>query len=138
MAGRVKFEGGDPDGLAAMLGAIIESNLTAHPEPEQLLLKPATYAIVAPDVDVAVSIGVSPEGVAVSNGVVGRPDVVITAESETLVGMTAVPLWFGLPDVRTREGRDVSRKLLLGRLRVKGLLRHPAKLARLNKLLKVS
>jgi len=138
MAARVQFQGGEPNGLAAMLGALIEGNLTAHPELEQLLAKPATYAIVAPDVDVAVSIRLSPGSVAVRNGVVGRPNVVVTADSQTLVGMSTVPLTFGLPDPRTKEGREVNRKLLKGQLKVRGLIRHPGKLARLNKLLTVS
>ena len=138
MAASVQFQGGEPNGLAAMLGAIIEGNLAAHPELERLLATPATYAIVAPDVDVAVSIRLSPGTVAVRNGVVGRPNVVVTADSETLVGMSAVPLAFGLPDPRTKEGREVNRKLLKRQLRVKGLVRHPGKLARLNKLLTVA
>ena len=138
MAASVQFQGGEPNGLAAMLGAIIEGNLAAHPELERLLATPATYAIVAPDVDVAVSIRLSPGTVAVRNGVVGRPNVVVTADSETLVGISAVPLAFGLPDPRTKEGREVNRKLLKRQLRVKGLVRHPGKLARLNKLLTVA
>ena len=75
---------------------------------------------------------------AVRNGVVGRPQVMVTGDSETLVGMSAVPLKFGLPDPRTKEGRDVNRKLLKRQLKVKGLVRHPGKLARLNKLLTVA
>lgn len=138
MAASVQFQGGEPNGLAAMLGAIIEGNLAAHPELERLLATPATYAIVAPDVDVAVSIRLSPGTVAVRNGVVGKPNVVVTADSATLVGMSAVPLKFGLPDPRTKEGREVNRKLLKRQLRVKGLVRHPGKLARLNKLLTVA
>jgi hypothetical protein len=138
MAATVQFQGGEPNGLAAMMAAIIQGNLQARPELERLLAKPATYAIVAPDVDVAVSIRLSSDGVLVRNGVVGKPNVVVTADSETLMSMSAVPLKFGLPDPRTREGRDVNRKLLRRQLRVKGLLRHAGKLARLNKLLTVS
>jgi hypothetical protein len=38
----------------------------------------------------------------------------------------------------TKEGREVTKKLLTGQLKVKGLLMHPLKLARLNKLLSVN
>ena len=61
----------------------------------------------------------------------------VIADSETLAGLSTVPLRFGLPDVATKEGRLVNRKLFTGKLKVKGLLRHPGKLARLNKLLSV-
>ena len=67
--------------------------------------------------------------------VVGKPQVRIEAGSDDLLGLSAVPLRFGLPDVKSKEGRAVNRKLLKGELKVKGLILHPAKLGRLNKLL---
>jgi hypothetical protein len=126
-----------PNGLSTMMGGLIEANLTAHPERAALIQKRATYAIVAPDVDVAVSIRLYRGTVTVRNGVVGRPNVVIRANSDDLMSLSAVPLRFGLPDLKTKEGRDVNRKLLKGQLQVKGMLRHPGKLARLNKLMSV-
>jgi hypothetical protein len=88
-------------------------------------------------VDVAVSIRLTPGRVQVRNGVVGRPHIRIEAPSDTLVALSGVPLRFGLPDVTTKEGRAVLGNLVKGRLRVRGLLLHPAKLGRLNKLLSV-
>ena len=134
----VSFLDPEPNGLATMLGGLIQANLAAHPEREALLAKgPATFGISAPDVGVAVSIRLIPGRVQVRNGIVGKPDVRVEADSETLVGMSSVPLKFGLPDVMTKEGREVNRKLLKRELRVRGLLLRPAKLARLNKLLSV-
>ncbi len=137
MSAPVKYLDPEPNGMAAMMGGLIEANLKAHPEREALLSRVATYAIVAPDVDVAVSIRLRPGAVLIRNGVVGRPDVTIEADSETLVSMSDVPLRFGLPDARSQGGREVNRKLLRRQLKVKGLLRHPGKLARLNRLLSV-
>ena len=138
MSPEVRFTDPEPNGLASMLGGLIEANLAAHPERRRLLARPATYSISAPDVGVAVSIRLAPGGVVVRNGVVGRPNIRIETGSDNLMGLSAVPLKFGLPDFRTEEGRAVNRKLLNGEVKVKGLLRHPAKLARLNKLLSVS
>jgi hypothetical protein len=53
------------------------------------------------------------------------------------MGLSAVPLRFGLPDPATTEGRAVTGKLFRRELRIRGLLRHPGKLARLNRLLSV-
>jgi hypothetical protein len=127
----------EPNGLAAMLGGVIEGNLAAHPEREALLAERATYAIVAQDVDVAVSIRLGDGAVKVRGGVVGRPDILVQADSDTLISLSTVPLRFGLPDATTPEGRAVMKKLVRRELRVKGLVRHPGKLARLNKLLAV-
>jgi hypothetical protein len=134
---KVQYPDPEPNGLATMMGGLIEANLTAHPERSALLQKRATFAVVAPDVDVSVSIRLYRGTVTVRNGVIGRPDVMIRANSEDLIGMSAVPLRWGLPDLRTKEGREVNRKLMKGQLKVKGLLAHPGKLARLNKLMSV-
>jgi hypothetical protein len=135
---QVRYGDGEPNGLAAMIGGLLDANLAQHPERERLLTRRATYAIVAEDVDVAVSIRLGGGGVQVRNGVVGRPDLVIRTDSESLIGLSSVPLRMGLPDAFSPAGRAVNRKLLRGELSVKGLLRHPAKLARLNKLLSVA
>jgi hypothetical protein len=137
VTGEVRYSDPEPNGLATMLGGLIEANLAAHPDRKRLLGKTATYSISAPDVGVAASIRVGGDGVVVRNGIVGRPNIRIEAGSDNLMGLSAVPLRFGLPDPRTEEGRALNRKLLKRELKVKGLFLHPAKLARLNKLLSV-
>lgn len=133
----VEYPDPEPNGLAAMLGGILEGNLRTHPDREGLLSSVATYGIRAPDVDVAVSIRLAPGKVTVRNGIVGKPDILVETDSETLVGLSSVPLRFGLPDLWTKQGREINGKLLKGKLKVKGLFLHPRKLARLNKLLSV-
>ena len=49
-----------------------------------------------------------------------------------------MPLKFGLPDNFTHDGRVVTGSLLKGRIKVRGMTRHVARLARLNKLLSVN
>jgi hypothetical protein len=68
---------------------------------------------------------------------VSRPQVVVQADSELLMSLSTVPLRFGLPDLGTKDGRHIVGQLLRRKLRIKGALRHPGKLARLNKLLSV-
>jgi len=98
----------EPNGLAAMLGGIIEGNLVGHPERERLLSKVSTYGIRTRDVGVEVSFRLSPGKVIVRNGIVGRPHILVETDSETLVGLSSVPLKFGLPDIGTKEGREVT------------------------------
>jgi hypothetical protein len=138
MSVAVRYLDVEPAGLALMLGGLIEGNLSAHPEREGLLSKRATYAIRATDVGVDVSIKLAPGEVVVRNGVVGAPDVVVATGSDSLIGLSSVPLRFGLPDPMTKEGREINRKLVRRELTVKGLIRHPGKVARLNKLLSVT
>ena len=138
MTVRVRYGDAEPSGLAQMLVGLIEANLAAHPDREALVAKRATYSIRARDAGVDVSIRFCPGEVTLRNGVVGRPDVQIETDSDSLIGLSSVPLKFGFPDAMTKEGRDVNRKLFRRELKVRGLLRHPGKLARLNKLLSVT
>jgi len=121
-----------------MLGGLIEGNLAAHPE-RTALLKPAVIGIRAPDAEVSVTILVAPSKVTVRNGPPpARPHLLVTADSETLIELSSVPLRFGLPDSTTKEGREVTKKLLTGKLKVKGMFAHGGKLARFNRLLSVA
>jgi hypothetical protein len=137
MPAQVTYADPEPNGLATMIGGLIEANLSTHPARDALLSKRSTYAIRAPDAGVSVTVTVAPGAVTLRNGLAGKTDLVIETDSENLIGLSAVPLRFGLPDVMTREGREVNRKLFKGELKVTGLWKHPAKLARLNKLLTV-
>lgn len=138
MVAEVRFVDHEPNGLAAMLGALIQANLTAHPDRARYLTGSAVLSIRAPDAEVGVSIRLSAGRVAIRNGVVGRAHVRIEADSGSLIGLSAVPLRFGLPDVAAKEGRAVIRDVIGRRLRIRGLLVHPGKLARLNRLLSAS
>jgi hypothetical protein len=137
MAAQVTLADPEPNGLATMLGGVIEANLAAHPDREALLAKRSTYSITAPDAGVTVTIVLAPGVVTLRNGVSGTPDIRIETNSDDLIGLSAVPLRFGLPDPMTKEGREVNRKLFKGELKVRGMWRHPGRLARLNKLLTV-
>ncbi len=120
-----------------MLGGLIEGNLAAHPEREALL-KPAAVGIIADDAGVAVTLRFTPSVVTVANGLTGgKLDLVIRTTADDLIGLSSVPLRFGLPDVLTADGRAVTRKLLSGKLKVRGLFRHLLTLTRLQRLLSV-
>lgn len=136
---KVEYSNPEPNGLAAMLGGLIEANLGRHPD-RRSLLKPAVIELTAPDAGVSVSLDLSPDRVVVSNGSAPgrRPHVRIRAESDALLALSSVPLRFGLPDPLTREGRRVLGDVLRGRIRIAGLLLHTRSLTRLSKLLSVA
>jgi hypothetical protein len=135
---RVEYTDAEPNGLAAMIGGLIEANVAADPGRAHLLSPPAVAGIEAPDAEVACTVRLSPGRVAVSNGLLGRPVVVVRADTETLIELTTVPLRLGFPDAMTPGGRGVTAKLLKGDLHVRGLLRRPALVSRLNRLLSVA
>ena len=132
----VRYLDTEPNGLAAMLGGLIQANLAAHPQ-RRSLLRPATVHVLAQDAGASVSIRLRPGEVVVANGDRGRADVVVAANSDTLIELSGAPLRFGFPDAMTAEGRAILGKLVRRELIVKGLLTHPDVVSRLNRLLRV-
>jgi hypothetical protein len=133
----VTVVGPEPSGLASMVAELIEQNLARDPE-RRLLLRRSVAVLDAPDAEVTVFLRIGPEGVRVGDGVVPDAHVRISADSGRLLDLTTAPLRFGLPDLLAPGGRAIVRDLLAGRLRIRGLLRHPRRLARLTKLLSVA
>jgi hypothetical protein len=134
---RIHYLDPEPAGLTAMLGGILEGNLKDHPERARLLSPPMVASIRVPDAGTEVSLRFTANRVQVRTGPVSHPDVLVQADSEMLMSLSTVPLRFGLPDLGTSDGRHVVGQLLRRKLRIKGAVRHPGKLARLNKLLSV-
>jgi len=137
MTVRVEYLGEEPSGLATMLGGLIEANLRANPD-RAALLQPALVGILAEDAGVAITLRLTPGRVTVADGLAGRPQLLVRTDSETLMELSSAPLRLGLPDALSPEGRAVLAKLRSGRLRVRGMLLHPAMLSRLNRLLSVA
>jgi hypothetical protein len=133
----VEFLDDEPNGIAAMIGGLLEANLEQHPERRALLAPPTTIGIVATDARAATTIHLAPGRVTIANGIVGRPKVKVSTDSITLTELSSTPLRLGLPDAMTPAGRETMRKLLQRKLQVKGLLLHPAVVSRLNRLLSV-
>ena len=135
---RVVYMDAEPNGLAMMLGGLIQANLAGHPERAALLDgKPSVFALVTTDAGVAASVRMSPGLVQVASGIRGRPTVVVEADSGTLLELSSAPRRFGMPDVMTPAGRMLAKKLATRELKVKGVLTGAGTLSRLSKLLAV-
>jgi len=123
-----------PSGLSSMLGGLIEQNLVREPG-RRRLLRPAVFTIEAPDAQVAVTLQVGTNQVRVADGADDTAQVRVTADSGRLLAIAGAPLRFGFPDLFHAQGRRVIADILRGRVRIEGLLRHPALVARLTMLL---
>jgi hypothetical protein len=123
-------------GLAEIMGDLIEQNLTRDPARSRLL-RQAVVAIAAIDAEVGVTLRIAPGHVAIVDGLDDAAQIAIAATSADLLALTDVPLRFGLPDPLRREGRHVLGDVLGGRVRIRGMMSHPRRLARLTMLLSV-
>jgi hypothetical protein len=127
----------EPSGLASMVGGLIEQNLERDPT-RLRLLRSSSATITVPDAGVAITVRTGPGEVEVRDGADPGTQLAITADSDRLLALTSAPLRFGLPDVLDPRGRAVLGDLLSRRVRIRGLLTHPRRLARLSSLLSVA
>jgi hypothetical protein len=130
----VAFGDAEPNGLASMLGTLIEQNLIRDPA-RRHLLRPAVVTVTATDADVGVTLRIGQGELEIVNGTDPHPQLDVSTDSHRLLGLASVPLRLALPDVLDARGRAVITSLLRRRLRVRGLWRHPLLLTRLNRLL---
>ena len=133
----VTVVGPEPSGLATMVADLIGQNLARDPT-RQALLRPRVAVLDAPDADVTVFLRIARDDVRVGDGDVPDAHLRIRASSERLLDLTTAPLRFGLPDLISPEGRSIVADLLRRRMGIRGLVRHPLRLARLTQLLSVA
>jgi hypothetical protein len=129
--------GPEPSGLAHMVADLIEQNLARDPE-RRSLLRSTVAVLDAPDADVTVFLRIERDDVRVGDGDVPDAHLRIRTSSDRLLDLTTAPLRFGFPDPLRPEGRAIVADLLRRRIRIRGLLRHPLRLARLTELLSVA
>jgi hypothetical protein len=133
----VTVVGPEPSGLAQMVADLIEQNLRRDPA-RRALLRTTVAVLDAPDADVTVFLRIGRDDVRVGDGDVPDAHLRIRASSDRLLDLTTAPLRFGLPDVLSPEGRSIVADLLRRRIGIRGLVRHPMRLARLTQLLSVA
>ncbi len=132
----MELEGDEPSGLAEMVATLIRQNLARDPS-RLAHLRPSLIVLAATDAEVVVTLRLE-EGVArVCDGAADGAHLRIAADAQRLLALTTAPLRAGLPDPLRRRGRAVLADVVAGRVHVRGMLRHPVRLARFAALLSV-
>lgn len=128
-------------GLAPMLTGLIQQNIEQHPERRTCFDRlHGRIAIESTDADVVATLEFLDGKLLVHDGRDARPDLVISADSLTLLEMTSAKLFLGLPDPTHASGRALLRKVFSGALKARGrgLVLKPLMVMRLTKLLNVA
>lgn len=134
----VTYADPEPNGLANLVGRLVEANLDVHPA-RRRLLRPSVVELDATDADVSVTVRIERDRAEVSNGGAGLgAHVTVEARAQDLLDLAAAPLRLGFPDVFRRPGRSVVRRILSRDVRVSGLFRHPVRMSRFLRLLSVA
>ena len=134
----VRFADAEPNGLADLVGRLIGANLEADPA-RRALLSPSVVELSASDADIKATVRLTGNAVEVSNGRANpAAHLRVRADAFDLVEFAAAPLRLGFPDVFDTKGRAALAGVLRGHVRVSGMLRHPVRLSRFNRLLSVA
>lgn len=131
----VAFADAEPNGLADLVGRLIEANLDRAPG-RRVLLREMVIRLTATDARIQATIHVSPRGVEVSNGAADpHTHLRVRATATDLLELASAPLRLGFPDPLRHEGRRIVRLLAVGDVRISGMFRHPIRLSRFTRLL---
>ena len=133
---KVTFADDEPNGLADLVGRLIEANLDRRPE-RRSLLRPAVIQLTASDANTTATFRLTEDAVRVMNGPDTLADLRVVAIADDLLALSSAPLRFGLPDPFQPAGRAVIGRLAKSDVRVSGMLRHPVRLSRFTRLLSV-
>jgi len=128
----------EPSGLAEMLAGLLEANLARRPGRVRLI-RPAVVELGATDAAVTVTVRTRRGSIEIANGAASpRADLRIHASSHDLLALSAAPLRLGFPDPFHQQGRAMLGRVVGGRVRISGMLRHPVLLSRFARLLSVA
>ncbi len=132
-------DGAKDVGLAEMLFNLLRQNLEQKPQKlSSFEALDSNIVMVARDIDITLTLAFKRGRLKIYDGVVGNPDLKIIANHDAILELSLINICMGLPNYFDKTGRNVVKKLLLGDLKIEGLLRHPLQLTHLTKVFSVN
>jgi hypothetical protein len=126
-------------GLTEMMFNLIRQNLEQKPKKlSSFRALHSNVVIVARDIDITVTLAFKGGELTIYNGVVGKADLKIIADHDAILALSLINIFMGLPNYFDRTGRELLKKLLLGNLKIEGMLKHPLQLIHLTKIFSVN
>ncbi len=132
-------EGARDVGLAEIMFNLIRQNLEQKPQRlSSFKALNSNVVIVARDIDITITLAFKMGELTIYNGIVGKPDLKIIADHDTILGLTLINICMGLPNYFDRTGRNILGKLIFGNLKIEGMLKYPLQLIHLTKIFSVN
>lgn len=132
-------EGAKDVGLAEMLSNLLRQNLEQNSQKlSSFEALHSNVVIVAKDIDITVTLAFRKGELTIYNGIVGKTDLMIIADHDAILDLSLINIFLGLPNYFDKVGRSILKKLLLGKLKIEGLLKHPLQLTHLTKIFSVN
>jgi hypothetical protein len=121
--------GDEPNGVAFVLGALLEENFINFPERADFAARMKTTAVHSVDTGETVTQVWGPAAVKLKPGIVGNPKVTVKATVDQITEVSQLKMKAGglLPVglLFSKRGMKVLGQILTHKLVVKGLIKHP-------------
>ncbi|MFZ3089645.1 MAG: hypothetical protein WA240_03385 [Nitrospirota bacterium] len=131
-------KGAEENGLANILFDLIRQNIERRPEKiNDLQRLNTTVSLSANDIDVSVLLRFQNGRLIIDNKTQEDAEIEIATDSETILELSRIKIIGRLPYYFDETGRGIIKKLLSGRLKIRGLFAHPIKLTRLTRIMSV-
>jgi hypothetical protein len=125
-------------GLAEMLFNLLGQNLDQKPQKvSSFRALDSNVVIVARDIDITVTLAFKRGELTIYDGVIGKADLKIIADHDAVLDLSLINICVGLPNYVDKTGRNILKKILLGNLKIEGMLKHPLQLIYLTKIFSV-
>src|SRR2546421_10786503 len=106
------------NGLAMMLQGLLAENLAASDSKRRAFESmSSTFAIVAPDAEVTVTLAFDRGRCTIYDGMRHEPDLVITADSGKIPELSLIPFRYGVPWILDPAGQQHVKQLLIAFLK---------------------
>ena len=129
----------EDNGMATMVAELIRANVasSAYKKLCFMALK-ATVAVEVVDAEVSATLLFNRGSCVIYDGVDGKHDLKIAADSESIIELSSINLVAGMPFYLDSTGMSILSKLLLGSIRIEGALFSPLSLHLLTIVLSVN
>ncbi|MDD5474919.1 MAG: hypothetical protein PHU03_00220 [Syntrophales bacterium] len=94
-------------------------------------------AIEVPDIETAISLHFQGGSLTIESGVNPYAAIIISTSSDNIMALSSLSIRLGLPHYFDEAGRRVLGLLFTGKIKIKGLLKHPLLLTRLTVIMSV-
>ncbi|CAN5497884.1 hypothetical protein BH23ACT9_BH23ACT9_04810 [soil metagenome] len=110
--------------FAGMLGGLLAANLQADPGKAGMVRRTSgSVGILVTDTDEEVRLHFAGDALWITSGPAGAADLRLVGTADTIMGLSTVPLRFGLPDLLSSTGRGLTGRWVQGGLQIHGLPR---------------
>jgi len=135
----VVHKSAEDNGMANMVAQLMRDNIaTSSYKAFCFAALKANVAVVVKDAEVSATLVFNHGSCVIYDGVDGKPDIRIVADSEAILELSSLKIVAGLPFYLDTTGRGILSKILLGDVRVEGMLTSPISLTLLTIVLSVN